>query len=383
MQTNHKKKQILWTFFSLVLLTSFSVSSQTHFLSEGNGLFEAEDVTRVTIRGKTNTDNALLRLGNEGASKISLGYHASDDVWKVSNGTNLSNNGLTMGLSTFTNRFGVNSLPTTHRFQIRHNSTSGVGGSSHLHLLETGLGDYSRLRFGNEGDDGLWTLAARATDGDALFNIFYNDGVNFANIMSFDGDLFRVGIHETSPDAFLHIKQLTAGVDALKLVNDDQTGGETWGFRVGDNDVLIYFEGGLRASINSDDGVYTNFPPPPASSARSVGFLDEKVLEKVIEINPVAYRTKDEATRYRLDPYQISEISKDWVVPSEDGTKLGINQEQFLALFIQSIKEQQTMLTEHKKLIQEFQRENELLQAKVEALERRQLKTMDPMGEIK
>ncbi len=357
-------------YLTAVLVFSASVVSAQMLEVVGNGIFESNQATRVTIKSTATTTNALVRFGNEGISKVSLGYEGTDEIFKIASGTDLSINSLTMGLSTFSNRFSINDLPSTHRLRIKHNSTSGTTGSSHLELLETGSSDFARLRFGNEGENGLWTIAARSTDGSSLLNLFYNDGVNFANVMSLDGDLFRVGIHQTAPDAFLHIKQQTAGVDALKFENDDATGGEIWGWRVGDNDILIYFEGGLRGSFNSDDGVYTNFPPPPPPSiARS--FTDNKVLEHVMEIKPLAYRSKSKGKwNHRLDPYQIVEVNPEWVVESEDGEKLGVSHEQFLAISIQAIREQQDLIDAQFETIELLIKNQNKIQERLSSIEK-------------
>jgi hypothetical protein len=319
--------------------------AQNKFSVEGNGRFFSASSTNVDILNTDDNTNALIRFGDNDVLQTSLGFNGNQDAFVISMGNTLGRDDLTMDA---TGRIGINSMPTDHRFFIKHNSTSGPNGSSHLTLEEASSGDFNRLRFQNANEDGLWTLAARATDGDALMNVFYNDGTNFANLMSFDGDLFRVGIHQTVPDAFLHIKQNTAGVDALKFENDDATGGEIWGWRVGDNDILLYFEGALRASFNSDDGVYTNFPPPAAFSDAEVAF-QEGVLTDIMKLRPLQTgKLRSQTNAIRLDPRAVERINPSWVRHSEDGQHLGIDYQQITLLAIKSIQEQQAIIDDQR-----------------------------------
>lgn len=342
--------------------------AQNRFSVEGNGRFFSASSTNVDILNTDDNTNALIRFGDNNVLKASMGFNGNEDAFILSMGNTLGRDDLTMDA---TGRIGINSLPTDHRFFIKHNSTSGPDGSSHLTLEEVGSGDYNRLRFQNASENGLWTLAARATDGDALMNIFYNDGSNFANIMSFDGDLFRVGIHQTTPDAFLHIKQNTAGVDALKFENDDATGGEIWGWRVGDNDILLYFQGDLRASFNSDDGVYNNFPPMGNFTDAEVAF-QEGVLTDIMKLRPLqTSKLRSSANNIQLNPREVERINPSWVVYSEDGEHIGINYQHISLLTIKSIQEQQAIMEEQRSEIEHLKAEKIASDERLLALERK------------
>lgn len=343
--------------------------SQQQFDFEGNGTIAHDAATRLTVKSYDSLSNSLIRFGSNDVAKFSFGYNASMDILQLCAGNTIGSNSFTMGINSFTNRFAINSVPTAHRFLIRHNSTSGASGSSHLTLQENDIDGFGRVRFQNEDEDGYWLMSARSTNGQSRFKLKYDDGLNAADIMSVDGDLFRVGIHQNNPDAYLHIKQSTAGVDALKFENDDSTGGEIWGWRVGDNDILIYFEGGLRGSFCSDDGVYTNFPPPPppANSYLYKSNPDE-FLEQFRQIRSTIYKNKSGRVRHVIDPYQLQKVNKDWVVFSEDKTKLGINHEQLIVLSIEAVKEQQNIIDSQAKKIEELEKSQIEILSRVAAI---------------
>jgi len=342
--------------------------AQNRFSVEGNGRFFSASSTNVDILNTDDNTNALIRFGDNDVLKASLGFNGNQDAFVLSMGNTLGRDDLTMNA---TGRIGINSQPTDHRFFIQHNSTSGPSGSSHLTLEEVNSTDFSRLRFQNLNENGLWTLADRATDGDALMNIFYNDGTNFANLMSFDGDLFRVGIHQTAPDAFLHIKQQTAGVDALKFENDDQTGGETWGFRIGDNDILLYFQGDIRGGFDSDDGAYNNFPPPAAFADAEVAFR-EGVLTDIMKLTPLQTgNLRSRTNSISLNPRAVERINPAWVRYSEDGEHVGINYQHITLLAIKSIQEQQAIMEDQRTEIEHLRAEKIASEERLLALEQK------------
>ena len=347
-----KNYNILALFAIILPLIVFLPSGHAQiFEVEGNGVFKDSLACRITL--KSLEKNALIRFGDITESKVSLGYQVDDDLFSLSEGSQLSNQGLTMGLSTNKNKFALNDLPSIHRFLITHNSTSGPGGSAHLTLLENDDDGLARIRFTNTNTNDYWTQAVRAEDNNAVMNFYYHDGIDGTNILSIDGDAHRVGIHKTNPEAYLHLKQETSGVDVLKFENDDQTGGETWGFRVGDNDILIYYEGGIRGSFDDVDGAYTNFPPPAALS-RSQKKPVASVLEQVKSL-PLGMQVKNDSKRLELNPYELIKTHPEWVVQSEDGEHLGIDHAHFSAVALKALQEQQLLLEEFAEKIKKLE----------------------------
>jgi hypothetical protein len=332
---------------------------------EGNGLFISPASTNVDIKNTDDNTNALIRFGDNNIIKASAGFNGNNDAFKISMGNTLGREDFTISE---TGLIGVNSLPSTHRFLIQHNSTAGT--SAHLTLRENSTADFARLRFDNGGDD-IWTLAARATEGSAILNVFHNNGTSSANIMSFDGDLHRVGIHKTAPEAYLHIRQASNSVPALLLQNDDQTGGEKWQILVnGNSDLEFQFEGVIRGTFSSATGAYTAFPPPSVQSGRSMA--DEKILEKILQLNPVSYGyARSSQPSLGLDPRQVEQINPDWVVKSEDGNKTGINYHDFMILSIRALQEQQQIIDTQEQEIEEWVDRDIKLNARILEAERK------------
>lgn len=346
---------------TLVLTTSICVLSYGQSLEiEGNGLFISPASTNVDIKNIDDNTNALIRFGDNNIIKASAGFNGNDDAFKISMGTTLGREDFTISESGL---IGVNTLPSNHRLLIRHNSVAGT--SAHLTLRENNTSDFARLRFDNDGDD-VWTLAARATDGSAILNVFHNNGTNFANIMSFDGDLHRVGIHNTSPEAYLHIRQASNSVPALILQNDDLTGAEKWQILVnGDSDLEFQFEGEKRGTFSSTTGAYTAFPP--SSSAKVVKSLaDEKILDHILKLKPVYYENPHSShPSLGLDPLQVERINPDWIVKSEDGNKKGINYNNFLILSLRALQEQQQIIDNQEREIEEWADRDKKMDARI------------------
>lgn len=363
------------TWIILVLLCNLQVLwAQPKLSVEGNGRFISPASTNVDIQNTDDNTNALVRFGDNSTTKVSLGFNGNEDVFKISTAATLGVEDFTMDL---TGLIGINTLPGNHRMLINHNSSSGAAGSAHLTLQENNTGDFARLRFSNLGSDGLWGIVARATDGDANMNFFYNDGTNFGNVMSFDGDLFRVGINNTEPEAYLHIKQRDAGVNALVLENDDQTGGEKWGMQVMSSDLHFLFEGVDRGIFSSATGAYTAVPPPAAFTDAS-DLSQEAVLQKILQLRPLKIpQEKSNRHTLGLNPYEVEQVNPDWVVRSEDGQHVGINYQQFVALSIKSIQEQQALLENQDAEIKKLEREEVEMEARLAALEAK-LSTITP-----
>lgn len=369
------KKNLLWLFLA-VLCPCTMLFAQPKLSVEGNGLFTSPASTNVDIKNTDDNTNALIRFGDNNLLKSSLGFNGNDDAFKISMGTTLGREDLTISE---TGRIGINNLPTDHRFFIRHNSTSGTNGSAHLTLQENSTGDFARLRFQNAGDDGLWTIATRTAGANALMNFFHNDGANFANILSLDGNQFRVGIHETSPEAYLHIKQDVQGQDALIFENDDQTGGEIWSYQIGDEDLDLYFEGVIRGSFSAATGAYTAFPPPaPLKGQRE---FRDRVLEKVLQLQPVVFsQEKNRGQTLGLNPEDVERVNPDWVVRSEDGERLGFNYQQFTVLAIKAIQEQQILIDDRAEEIAALEAEEAAFEKRLAQIEAK-LAEMQPANE--
>jgi len=327
-------------FFGLYLCCTMCFA-QTPFQVEGNGLFTSPASTNVDIKNTDDNTNALVRFGDDNTSKSSVGFNGNDDVFKISMGSTLGRNDFTISED---GRIGVNSLPESHRLFILHNSTSGTLGSAHLTLQESGPTGFARLRFENAGLDAMWTIAGRTEDDEANLNFFYNNGTDFANVLSLDGDDFRVGILETEPEAYLHIKQNEIGVPALILENDNTTGGEKWAFVVAESDLELYFEGVLKGSFSSATGAYS-----AASSAVARASKDEELLG--------------------IDSKNLGDITREADTKNEKGSS--VIEETSISSVIQDIQDQQQLIDEQAAQITQWTSALEELDSRLNLLEDR------------
>lgn len=336
---------------------------------EGNGLFTTPSSTNVDLKNTNNNTNSSIRFGDNNLIKASAGFNGTDDVFKISMGTTLVSNNLTISES---GNIGVNNLPGNHRFLISHNSNST---SAHLNLQESNTTDFARLRFENFGDDGLWTIAGKATEGSANLNFFHHDGTNFANILSIDGDDFHVGIMTTEPEGYLHIKQQTEGIHALLLENSASQGGEKWAFQVGIDDLDVYLDNFHIGSFDAVTGAYSFFGPPPPAAMFAQPAPTTGVLEKISRLKASSYaRHNGEKGTLALNPQELEKIDPTWVVRSEDGEKLGFSQHTLAIVAIQSIQEQQTIIQQQKEEIKKWESEEIEWERRLKTLEA-QLKT--------
>lgn len=346
-----------------LFLISINLFSQSLFQVEGNGLFSSAASTNVDIQNTDDNTNALIRFGDNSTSKASVGFNGNEDVFKVSMATTLGREDLTISESGL---LGINALPDVHRMLILHNSTSGTSGSAHLTLRENNTGDFARLRFENEGDDGLWVIASRATDGDARMNFFHNDGSNFDNILSLDGDNFRTGILTTAPEGSLHIKQKNAGTPALVLENDDASGSDKWAFEVGDANLEIFYEGAPLGHFDAITGEYMSDVPPPPSIAEAMP-MKRSLMAELMKLEVKQYehpRTTEKMLG--LDPNAVQLILPELTSVSRHG--ISIRHEQLCALVIRGFQEQQLAIDEQDLAMEKLLKQQQELRERMEVL---------------
>lgn len=330
-----------------ILLGSVAMSAQTPLVIEGNGLFQSTNSTNLDIISIDDNTNSLMRFGDNSSLKVSMGYNGNNDYFNFSTAATLGADDLTVSLGGLV---GINTAPQTHRFLINHNSSSGINGSAHLTIQENNTGDNSRLRFTNLGDDGYWELRSSAIPSFYQMDFYYTDGLNEAVFLSVDGDENSVGIHQTAPEGYLHLKQQFAGLDALAFVNDNNT--DKWSFRIGDEDILIYFNGDIRGGFDVSTGNYNNFPPAPAVAAANK--MEDIVLPQVMQLQPKkASLEKSGYPRLSFNPQEVGKVNPEWVVPGKDG-QLGLDYLQLTTLAIKTIQEQEVVLREQLARIDEL-----------------------------
>lgn len=308
-----------------------------HLEVNGNGAFTAPSEISLEVKNSNDNTNSLIRFGDNNVSKSAFGFNGNDDAFKISMGTTLGPDDLTISQ---TGSIGVNTLPSSHKMFILHNSTSGTGGSEHLSLKADNNADFTRMRFDNLGEDNFFIIEAKAVEGAAKMNFIYNDGSS-TNVMTLDGEQFQVGINQTAPEAYLHITQPNATLDQIVFENDAAGGSDRVDWRVGTNDILIYFNQGLRASFDATDGSLNNFPLPPPPVNNMDDYSSEEVLQQINKLQPKLLQTDQSHTTLILHPDEVEQINPDWIVYSEDKSRKGVNYQLLTTMALQSVMQQQ------------------------------------------
>lgn len=343
----------------LCLLSSYLNAQDFLDVAGGNALITNTGTAKLEVLSKTVSSTGGIGLGDDNTLKSIIAYDGLNGLLRINNAPDFTPKHLTIDDA---GMVGLNAFPANARLFINHNSTSGLSGSAHIELQETGTSDFSRLKFTNTGNTAQWTLAARSEVGNSLFNFFYNNGTDFANILSLDGDNFRVGIRQTSPEAYLHIKQVDADIDALILENDDQTGSEKWGLRIGNDDLEFRYEGELRAYISAATGAYTAVPPVAEFSGARVSSSkeQEQVMEMLYQINlnePESLKKMEQAWPslfYTLDGYSEKQL---------DYSQLNV-------LSLMALKNQKELFERQTQQLAEIDQETSELLKRLENLER-------------
>jgi hypothetical protein len=315
-----------------------------------NGTFTTPSETSLDVKNSDDNTNSLIRFGDDDVSKSAFGFNGNDDAFKISLGTTLRPDDLTISQ---TGSIGVNTLPSSHKMFILHNSTSGTSGSEHLSLKENNNGDFARIRFTNLGDDNFFSIEAKAVEGAAKMNFIYNDGSS-TNVMTLDGEQFQVGINQTTPEAYLHIAQPNPSIDQIVFENDATGGSDSVDWRVGSDDILIYFNQGLRAAFDAADGSLNNFPlpPPPVNSIDNC--TSEEVLEQINKLKPILLQTDQSSAMLSLNPDEVEQINPDWIVYSEDKTRKGVNYQLLTTMALQSVLEQQNDIDQNQEKLNQL-----------------------------
>lgn len=346
-----------------VLLGISPLLAQTPFVIEGNGLFRGANSTNLDILSIDPTTNSLMRFGDNSISKVSMGYNGNNDYFNFSTASTLGADDFTLSL---TGRIGINTAPGSHRMLINHNSTSGTDGSAHLTLQENNTGDYARMRFTNLGDDGYWEIQAATVTNSNQMEFYYTDGLNDATLLTVSGDEEAVGIHQTNPEGYLHIKQQFAGANALTFVNDNNA--NEWNFRIGDEDILIYFNNDIRGGFDVSTGNYNNFPPAPALATSTK--MQASVLEEVMLLQPkLATAEKSNQEILGFNPQEVGKVNPDWVVPGNEGTQLGLDYLQLTVLAIRTVQEQESLIADQAARISNLKQKRADQQKRLESIE--------------
>ncbi|NND34887.1 MAG: tail fiber domain-containing protein [Saprospiraceae bacterium] len=243
---------------------------------------------------------------------------------------------------------------TDARLALWHNSDSD---KPTLELRETAGDDFTRLQFRSlpTVDDRFFSINANpGSAGEPKMHIYYQkNAVSGYNLISIDADDRLVGIHKTSPEAHLHIKQRSAGEEALALEND--TDGDKWSFEVAADDLLLYYNGSLVGTFDDASGSYS---PSDQRLKHSICDLSDRILKKVMQLKPRAYyynhTQNPQRKEYGFIAQEIQSIFPEIVGQMDESEYLMLKYTDFIPILTKAIQEQQRQIV--------------VLQEKVEAL---------------
>ncbi|WP_131458146.1 hypothetical protein [Jiulongibacter sediminis] len=283
----------------LCLFVMSHLSAQNYLEIVGDSKITNESMALLSILSTGTDENSRIETGSDLTYKAGIAYNGVNDVVILRG--KLGEGGLMMNQN---GKIGINEVPGDARLFIKQNSTSGYSGFSQLHLEEAFAGGESFIKMKNEGSSDAWGITANAGVVTGKFKLTKFDATQSVDLITLDGDTFRAGIHNTSPEAYLHLKQQFAGIDAMAFEEPASQGSDKWSFRIGDNDILIYFNGGIRGGFDSATGNYNNFPPSSSVPEKNKGRLVQ--VANICELEPMLFATK----RGMTFSYDLSSVSE-------------------------------------------------------------------------
>ena len=168
-----------------------------------------------------------------------------------------------------------------------------------------------------------------------------------------------VGIAETSPTAMLHIKQVGAGQEALRIEND--TDSDNWAFEVIGDDLGVYFNGTYKARIDATDGSWDQ--TSDSGAKKDVVYDRRSILKNILALKPASYsyidNVKGDRKSYGFIAQEVQELFPE-LVTEDEGEYLTISYSELSVLAIKAIQEQQevirTLEVKYEKLIERLEK---------------------------
>jgi len=320
-------------------------------LRDGNGQIKFYEGT--TVKAGINYDGTSIDIeATETASDVILSpaddvvLDAGDDIYFRSGGATrmfMSSNGdLSIGLTNPVAKLDVRNLVLSDR-PVLYLSQPG-GQSATIRMTSNSLNEY-------------WDIDARSLT-NPKYNIVYRDnGVNKTNL-SIDGDGQRTGINNDSPNASMHIKQVGAGIEGLRIENDSDT--DSWGFEIGANDLFVFFNGAQVGRFNDSDGVYTS-----SSDRRlkeNISEFNNDILGKIMQLKGMSYYFKHDKNKKAKSvgfiAQDVREIFPDTVIEddSSESDMLAVKYQDLGVYAIKAIQEQQALILDLQNQINELKR---------------------------
>lgn len=355
-------------------------------LGSGGGLWSANGAQI----SNTNTGNVLIGTTSNALGKLQVVAGTEHAAWLSSNNDQFTlfaeNTG--NGPGGFFNSAGGPSLVTkgavgigfatpAFKLDVNGNGRFFVSGATDAALkLENGGADYARLNLANSGT-GNWNVLAKGGGNSGEFAIEYaKTALQNLRVFTAKGDQ---SIQIGTPSGTATKTTLFHGDDGVYFQNNSNF--HNWEFWVTNNNgsLALYNDqlgSAIAAGVFALNGFYT---PSDKRLKTDIQSLNDQVLSKIMRLNVVQYRYKNQLTSEKPSlgflAQDVQSVFPELVgdMPARKGESgyLNLNYSGFGVLAIKAIQEQQTQ-------IQNLQRENENLKARLERLEQLLLKDKKP-----
>ncbi len=295
--------------------------------------------------------------------ELVMGFPNNGNQWQMStrgSGADLQFQSKLDGSTSFTTRYrmrqggefqigDISGTPSAWS-HIRKNSTLN---KPHLKLEEIG-NDYARLELTNSTSSGAyWQVAGlpSTTASSAKLNFYFQNASGAGDRMTITGD-GQVGINTSNPSARLTINQGSQSVGTGLSFKDNTTNQDwhmTHGFAL-----RFHYGGSLRGFINATTGAYTQ--SSDASLKSNIQDINT-ILERIKQLRPTTYYYNDDKSKTKTLGFiaqEVEPIFPEVVHFSEADGLYGINYAAFGVIAIKAIQEQQAIIENQQKQIDEL-----------------------------
>ena len=249
-----------------------------------------------------------------------------------------------------TGEFKFGNITTGEDAWVHIKNNSSVN-KQHLLLEEEG-NDYARIGFKNTSSTGNWDIAALPSNvtTSARLNFYFRNASGAADRMVITGD-GKVGINGT-PTSRVHIYQAGQTV-GTGLAFKDGTANLDWNITHG-YALRFHYGATLMGTISATTGAYVQSSDMSLKS--NIQNIDT-ILDRVKLLRPTSYFYKDDTSKKKSLGFiaqEVQSIFPEVVHYSEADNLYGIDYSGFGVVAIKAIQEQQTIIENQQKQIDEL-----------------------------
>jgi len=294
--------------------------------------------------------------------ELVMGFPNNGNQWQLSTrgqGEDLQFQSKPTGTNSFLTKFrmrqdgelqiGEIGTPTAWTHILNNSSIN----KPHLKLEEVG-NDFARLELTNDANSGsYWHVAGLPSTvaANAKLNFYFRNADGAADRMTITGE-GKVGVNTANPSARLTINQASQSV-GTGLSFKDNTANEDWHITHGFA-LRFHYGANLRGFINATTGAYVQ--SSDASLKSNVQNLP-MLMERLKQLRPTTYQYKSDTTQTRALGFiaqEVQSIFPEVVYFSEPEGLYGIDYAAFGVIAIKAIQEQQTIIENQQKQIDEL-----------------------------